>query len=179
MQIKDLIVTGDARIIGNLYTKDGLVGGGAGGSGSDGGGGLTYSLAWSGRTLTLKGSDGSSSNVTIPDANDITTYGVATSSALGLVKSGTDISVDGSGNVSVVDGSHNHSAGNITSGTLAIARGGTGATSAAGIIANIGAMDLTSAQTASGLKTFSGGIKIGGAKLTFDSSTQAVTLIFD
>lgn len=37
-----------------------------------------------------------------------TTYGVATSSALGLVKSGTDITVDANGNVSVNDDSHNH-----------------------------------------------------------------------
>ena len=42
-----------------------------------------------------------------------TTYGVATSSALGLVKSGTDITVDSSGNVSVKDDSHNHIISNI------------------------------------------------------------------
>lgn len=63
MQVKDLIVNGDARIIGNLYTKDGLVGGGAGGSGSDGSGGLTYSLSKSGSTIILTGSDGSTSSV--------------------------------------------------------------------------------------------------------------------
>ena len=38
-----------------------------------------------------------------------TTYGVATSSTLGLVKSGTDITVDANGNVSVNDDSHSHS----------------------------------------------------------------------
>ena len=42
-----------------------------------------------------------------------TTYGVATSSTLGLVKSGTDITVDGSGNVSVNDDSHNHVISNV------------------------------------------------------------------
>lgn len=42
-----------------------------------------------------------------------TTYGVATSSALGLVKSGTDITVDSSGNVSVNDDSHNHTIANV------------------------------------------------------------------
>ena len=42
-----------------------------------------------------------------------TTYGVATSSTLGLVKSGTDITVDSSGNVSVNDDSHNHVINNI------------------------------------------------------------------
>lgn len=42
-----------------------------------------------------------------------TTYGVATSSALGLVKSGTDITVDSSGNVTVKDDSHNHVISNV------------------------------------------------------------------
>ena len=43
-----------------------------------------------------------------------TTYGVATSSTPGLVKSGTDISVDTSGNVSVNDNSHNHTISNVS-----------------------------------------------------------------
>ena len=65
MQVKDLIITGDARIIGNLYTKDGLVSGGSiGGSGGDGSSGLTYTLSKSGSTITLTGSDGSVSSVT-------------------------------------------------------------------------------------------------------------------
>lgn len=42
-----------------------------------------------------------------------TTYNVATSTTLGLVKSGTDITVDASGNVSVNDDSHNHIISNI------------------------------------------------------------------
>ena len=42
-----------------------------------------------------------------------TTYGVATSSTPGLVKSGTDITVDSSGNVSVNDDSHNHVISNV------------------------------------------------------------------
>ena len=46
-----------------------------------------------------------------PDNN--TTYKAATSSALGLVKSGTDITVDANGNVSVNDDSHNHVISNI------------------------------------------------------------------
>ena len=45
--------------------------------------------------------------------DDNTTYNVATSSALGLVKSGTDITVDSSGNVSVNDDSHNHVISNV------------------------------------------------------------------
>lgn len=58
-----------------------------------------------------------------------TTYSAATSTTLGLVKSGTDISVDTSGNVSVVNDSHTHSNSTITSldaskltGTIDIAR---------------------------------------------------------
>ena len=52
-------------------------------------------------------------NTTIELTDSNTTYGVATSSALGLVKSGTDITVDSSGNVSVNDDSHNHVISNV------------------------------------------------------------------
>ena len=54
-----------------------------------------------------------SGNVTIALTDNNTTYGVATSSSLGLVKSGTDITVDSSGNVSVNDDSHNHIISNV------------------------------------------------------------------
>lgn len=54
-----------------------------------------------------------SGNTTIELADSNTTYSVATSSALGLVKSGTDITVDSSGNVSVNDDSHNHVISNV------------------------------------------------------------------
>ena len=64
---------------------------------------------------------------------------------------------------------------NIT-GTLAIAKGGTGATTAAGAITNLGAMDLTSAQTASGVKTFSNGIKVGNATLSYDSTNKRMVI---
>ncbi len=48
----------------------------------------------------------------IPGYN--TTYGVAKSDTLGLVKSGTDITVDTEGNVSVNDNSHMHTIANVT-----------------------------------------------------------------
>ena len=51
--------------------------------------------------------------IALTDTDTNTTYGVATSSSLGLVKSGTDITVDSSGNVSVNDDSHNHVISNI------------------------------------------------------------------
>ena len=47
-----------------------------------------------------------------PPTSD-TTYSAATSSKLGLVKSGTDITVDANGNVSVNDDSHNHVISNV------------------------------------------------------------------
>ena len=74
----------------------------------DGSEAKTINLA-AGDNVTL--TQGSDNKVTIA-AKD-TTYGVATSSKLGLVKSGTDITVDSSGNVSVNDDSHNHIISNI------------------------------------------------------------------
>lgn len=67
MQIKDLIVTGDAKILGNLYTKDGNVGAGGGAGGGEGGSSITYRLTKSGQTITLTGSDGSTSSVVDSD----------------------------------------------------------------------------------------------------------------
>lgn len=49
-----------------------------------------------------------------------------------------DGSADASITATVADNSHNHSASNITSGTLPIARGGTGATTAAAALTNLG-----------------------------------------
>lgn len=76
-----------------------------------------------------------------PDTN--TTYGVGSASALGLTKlyTGTGTATDGTMTQSAINtalsgkaaSSHNHSASNITSGTLAIARGGTGVTTNAAI----------------------------------------------
>lgn len=54
-----------------------------------------------------------SGNTTIELTDNNTTYGVATSSTPGLVKSGTDITVDSSGSVSVNDDSHNHVISNV------------------------------------------------------------------
>lgn len=79
MQVKDLIITGDARILGDLYTKDGLVSGGSAGSGGDGSSGLTYTLSKSGSTITLTGSDGSTSSVTDIDTDTNTDTSVISS----------------------------------------------------------------------------------------------------
>ena len=48
------------------------------------------------------------------NSNKLDKTTVATSSTLGLVKSGTDITVDTSGNVSVNDNSHKHTVSNIS-----------------------------------------------------------------
>lgn len=49
-----------------------------------------------------------SGDATIELTDENTTYGIATSATAGLVKSGTDITVDADGNVSVKDNSHSH-----------------------------------------------------------------------
>ena len=70
----------------------------------------THSLSKSAVTTAL--------GYTPPTEN--TTYTVATSSKLGLVKSGTDITVDSSGNVSVNDSSHKHELSNINGVTATV-----------------------------------------------------------
>ena len=62
----------------------------------------------------------------LPEAQN---YGPA-GTDLGLVKSGGDVAI-ADGVITVNDNSHNHNASNITAGTLAVARGGTGQTSLA------------------------------------------------
>lgn len=105
----------------------------------------TYTLTKSGSTITLTGSDGSKTSVT--DAN--TTYSL---SSFGITATAAELNkLDGCTatvtELNYVDGvtsniqtqlnnkaatSHNHSAANITSGTLAVARGGTGTTALTG-----------------------------------------------
>lgn len=68
-------------------------------------------LSVSGRTITYTKGDGGTGTITTQDTN--TTYGVATSSTLGLVKSGGDITVGTDGLMTVKDDSHNHTILNI------------------------------------------------------------------
>lgn len=97
-------------------------------------------------SVTIKGSG---ATTVTTDANGVvtigstdTTYGAAGSS-LGLVKTGGDVTIS-SGVITVNDNSHNHSASNITSGTLAVDRGGTGITSNPSMLVNLAS---TSADT--------------------------------
>ena len=112
MQVNDLVVTGDARILGNLYTKDGNVSGGSGGS-SSGDSGVTYKLSKSGSTITLTGSDGSTSSVTDANTDTNTTYSAGT----GISLSGTTFS--NSGVRSIATGSSNGTISVNTNGTSA------------------------------------------------------------
>lgn len=66
----------------------------------------SHKITGSGATTVTSDASG---NIIITSTDNNTTYGVATSSTLGLVKSGTDITVDSSGNVSVNNDSHSHS----------------------------------------------------------------------
>lgn len=60
-----------------------------------------------------------------------------------------------------------------TKDPVSIDQGGTGATTVADAIAALGAMDLSSAQTATGLKTFSGGISLkDGRGIVLGSTTD-------
>ena len=69
----------------------------------------TYSLSKNGSTITLTGSDGSTTSVTDDDTN--TTYGAAGAS-LGLVKTGGDVTIS-DGLITVNDDSHNHIISNV------------------------------------------------------------------
>lgn len=111
MQVKDLVVTGDARILGNIYTQNGPISGGlvnsSGGSASSG---YTISKDSNG-TVTLKDGSGNSCG-SFQDSD--TKYSLpAASTNLGGVKSGGDVTISG-GLITVNDDSHNHTKSNIT-----------------------------------------------------------------
>lgn len=98
-----------------------------------------------------------------------TTYTFATGDNNGTIKvtpsggSAQNIAVKGLGSVAYTS-------------TVPVANGGTGATTAAGALTNLGAMDLASDQTASGIKTFTNGINIGNALLSYDSENKRVVI---
>lgn len=74
---------------------------------------LTSSQYWEANSVLVFIYNGNQWDLVSVAKDNNTTYGVATSSKLGLVKSGTDITVDTNGNVSVNDDSHNHVISNI------------------------------------------------------------------
>ena len=107
-------------------------------------------------------------NLTIP-RGATSTYGVATSSALGLVKSGTDITVDSSGNVSVNDDSHNHVISNIDG--LQTALNGKAPSSHNHSAATASASGFMSSAD----KTKLDGIATGANKTTVDSALSSTS----
>lgn len=72
---------------------------------------------------------------------------------------------------------HTHEVNDLN-GIVSITKGGTGATTAADAITNLGAVDMTSEQEITGIKNFYNGIKIGNANLNFDSSVGALVISF-
>ncbi len=68
--------------------------------------------------------------------------------------------------------SHNHSASNITSGTLSIARGGTGATSASSACSNIGALPLAGG-TVTGALTVNGAVHLNNSDIRLGTTSTS------
>lgn len=110
----------------------------------------TYTLSKSGSTITLSGSDGSSTSVT--DANttySLGSFGITASAAElnkldGVTATATELNyVDGvTSNIQTqlngkASATHNHSASNITSGYLPISRGGLGGGTATASLFNL------------------------------------------
>ena len=134
----------------------------------------TYTLTKSGSTITLRGSDGSSTSVT--DTN--TTY---TLSSFGITATATELNyVDGVtskiqtqlNNKAALD--HNHSASDITSGTLSTSRGGTGITSNPSMLVNLGSTSSASVFTRSPRPGITGTLSIshGGTGATSASAAR-------
>lgn len=61
-------------------------------------------------------------------------------------------------------------------GVVPIENGGTGATTEADAITNLGAVDLSSDQTITGTKTFSNEIKIGNTTLAYDDTNKRLVI---
>ena len=134
----------------------------------------TYTLTKSGSTITLNGSDGSETSVT--DSNttySLSSFGVtATAAELnkldGVTATATEINyLDGvtSAIQTQLNGkaasSHNHSAANITSGTLAVARGGTGITANPSMLVNLGSTSAASVFATSPRPGITGTLSVG------------------
>ena len=113
-----------------------------------------------------------------------TTYGTGTSSTPGLTKlyTGTGANTDGTMTQDAITdalagkaaSSHNHSASNITSGTLPIARGGTGLTASPSMLVNLGSTSAASIFTTSPRPGVTGTLPIarGGTGATSASAAR-------
>ena len=134
----------------------------------------TYTLTKSGSTITLRGSDGSTTSVT--DTN--TTY---TLSSFGITATATELNyVDGVtskiqtqlNNKAALD--HNHSASDITSGTLSTSRGGTGITYNPSMLVNLGSTSAASVFATSPRPGITGTLSVshGGTGATSASAAR-------
>ena len=149
-------------------------------------GATKVSVSGSGNAVTTASYDASTRTITLTKGATYNNYSlpVATSSALGGVKSGTDITVDSSGNVSVSNDSHSHSnstitsvdASKVSSGTLAAARLPAATTSAQGAMSAADKVKLDGIETGANKYTLPvatlsalGGVK-SGTDITVDSS---------
>lgn len=148
----------------------------------------TYTLTKSGSTITLTGSNGSKTSVT--DSNttySLSSFGItATASEInkldGLATTKTELGyLDGvTSNVQTqlngkAASSHNHSAANITSGTLAVARGGTGITANPSMLVNLGSASAASVFTTSPRPGITGTLAVshGGTGATSAASARS------
>lgn len=134
----------------------------------------TYTLTKSGSTITLNGSDGSETSVT--DSN--TTYSL---SSFGVTATATELNyMDGvTSNVQTqlngkAASTHNHSASNITSGTLGTARGGTGIAVNPSMLVNLGSTTTANVFATSPRPGITGTLSIshGGTGATSASAAR-------
>lgn len=149
-------------------------------------GATKVSVSGSGNAVTTASYDASTRTITLTKGATYNNYSlpVATSSALGGVKSGTDITVDSSGNVSVNNDSHSHSnstitsvdASKVSSGILSAARLPAATTSAQGAMSAADKVKLDGIETGANKYTLPvatssalGGVK-SGTDITVDSS---------
>ena len=147
----------------------------------------TYTITKSGSTITLRGSDGSTTSVTDSD----TTY---TLSSFGITATATELNkLDGvtatATEINYLDGvsssiqtqlngkaasSHKHSTTDITSGTLGTSRGGTGITSNPSMLVNLGSTSAASVFATSPRPGITGTLSIshGGTGATSASAAR-------
>ena len=129
----------------------------------------TYTLTKSGSTITLKGSDGSTQNVT--DSN--TTYSAATQSANGLMSSTDKTKLDG-----IATGANNYSLPTASSSTLGGVKVGTNLSISSGVLSATDTKYDAATQSAAGLmsatdKTKLDGIATGATKITVDTALSS------